>query len=478
MPRNRTTNPSKLFWQAMDIIEERARLPLHLTYRAVGSSTGQKEFVGDNGTSALNHFGSGDIPMTSAHFGQVVAGGRTMIHVPFAMGGIGVFHSVPASGLGGAPLDLNGCVLAKIFSRQITHWDDAEIKALNPSMTFAGPIKVVHRVHGSSSTAGFTEYLSGKCPASWTLGSGSTIAWPAGSYSAQGSGGMASFIANPDNEGAIGYIDAGHGHANNLGEIELQNKDGIYLTTKSANIGAAGTIALAAVKSVIPQDPTADFSAVNLYDLEGPDTWPITMISYFYLDKDMSRYDPVSAALVMYFVRFILSEEGQNLASSAANMFTKLPEQILNYNAVSLSSITLPANAPTFTTETAADVQVRIGAGEYVISGKRRSYAEVERSANSVAIAINGAELDELHEHQPPPSLLPPPPPPSKSGFDPDTAGALGVAGLILGALGFVLGAAALFMVSAKNRTMTPRSVEIKARDIEVPSSTLKTDHA
>ena len=32
-----TTNPSKLFWESMEFIEERSRLPLHMTYRAVGS---------------------------------------------------------------------------------------------------------------------------------------------------------------------------------------------------------------------------------------------------------------------------------------------------------------------------------------------------------------------------------------------------------------------------------------------------------
>ena len=63
--------------------------------------------------------------------------------------------------------------------------------------------------------------------------------------------------------------------------------------------------------SVIPSDPSADFSGVNLYDLSGPTTWPITMISYFYLEQNMTAMDEGTAALLMYFVKFILSEEGQ-----------------------------------------------------------------------------------------------------------------------------------------------------------------------
>lgn len=465
-----TTNPSKLFWQAMDIIGERSRLPLHLTYRAVGSSTGQKEFVGNDGVfTALNHFGSGDIPMTSSRYAQVQAAGRQMVHVPFAMGAIGVFHSVPASGLGGAPLDLTGCLLAKIFSRKITDWGHADIKAVNPSMTYTGPIKVVHRVEGSSSTAGFTEYINGKCSESWApLTTGSTIAWPQDTASAQGSGGMAAYIADPENEGAIGYIDAGHGYSAGLSEIELMNKDGLYLSTREADIGAAGTVALTSAIPVIPSDPTSDFSSVNLYDLEGPTTWPITMISYFYLEKDMSSYDPVTAALVMYFVRFILSEEGQSMAQD--NMFVKLPQQILDYNTVTLASITTPSTMPAFITELASTTQARVGAGQYVISGKRRSFAEVERSNNKVAIAANTAGLA---SSSPSPTSVGT----ASSGFDPDTAGALGIAGLILGTLGFVLGLVAIMMAGAKNREMKPRSVEIKARDIEVPSSTtMKTE--
>ena len=109
-----TTNPSKLFWELLGLMSARARFPVHATYRAVGSSTGQKEFLGaSNGNKALNHFGAGDIPMSADRYNAVVAASRTMVHVPFALGGIGVFHSAP---VGGASVHLTACVLAKIFS--------------------------------------------------------------------------------------------------------------------------------------------------------------------------------------------------------------------------------------------------------------------------------------------------------------------------------------------------------------------------
>jgi len=376
----------------MDIIEERTKTPTHLTYRAVGSSTGQKEFLGaSNGNVALNHFGSGDIPMTASRYAAVTGAGRSMVHIPFALGAIGVFHSVATAGLPSAGLHLDGCVLAKIFSAQITTWDHAEIVALNPGMTATGAIKVVHRTHGSSSTAGFTEYLQQKCSASWTLGTGSTLTtWPDSTFEAQGSGGMSAYISS--NENAIGYIDAGHGHAARLGEVALQNADGVYLRTNEADIGAAGTTGLA--NSVIPSDPSADFSAVNLYDLAGPTTWPITMISYFYVNKDLSTMDAGAAALLVAFITFIMSAEGQTMAE--ANLFSRLPAELIAYNQATLASLTLPTGYTPYAIELASTTQVEVGAGAMVISGKRRSYAEYERTqltAQNTALLATVASL-------------------------------------------------------------------------------------
>ena len=218
--------------------------------------------------------------MTKSRYDVVVAAGRTMLHVPFALGGIAVFHSIPSAMLGGSELDLDACLLAKIFSGQITDWSDSEIRANNPGLTASGKIKVVRRKNGSSSTTGFTEYLNKKCPASWAVSNGcgstgcatgSTIIWPTDFAIAEGSSGMSAYLQA--NDFAIGYIDAGHGHDAGLSEVALLNRDGKYLTTRQADIGAAAVQALAP-PSVLPENATADFSAVNLYDLPGVDTWP------------------------------------------------------------------------------------------------------------------------------------------------------------------------------------------------------------
>ena len=154
-----TTNPSKYFWKAMDILEERAGKPVRMTYRAVGSGTGQTEFIGE-----VSDFGSADIPLSSTQHSGFAG---TVVQVPFQLGAVSFFHNVAADDLGVAGrLNLTSCTLAKIFRRDITTWDDATIVAENPNLSVpAGqPITIIHRSDGSSSTYGITSYLSEACP--------------------------------------------------------------------------------------------------------------------------------------------------------------------------------------------------------------------------------------------------------------------------------------------------------------------------
>jgi len=395
-----TTNPQRLFWEAMDLLEGRSKLPLTMTYRGVGSGVGQAEFKGDvtTGFKSYNHFGSGDIPMTSVLYNDIRNSGREMLHVPFALGAISVFHNVPEAELGGAPIDLDACLLAKIFTRQITTWDHPDIKALNPKMTAKGEIKVHRRADGSSSSSGITQYLNGKCPASWVNAAGApystgpTFPSVPGTTPVQGSQGMADAIDTTPN--AIGYMDAGHGHEKGFAEIALKNRDGVYLTSKNANIGAAALAVLAA--NAFPVNATLDFSAVNLYDQAGPTTWPIVLFSYFYLDRNLTSMDALSASVLDYFVKFILSPEGQALAET--NWFSKLPAQLLTFSTQALALIQQPVGFITFTTELAATTQQFIGARTHVFSGKRQSWPNYETNVLTDRLTALEAKVA-VHDH-------------------------------------------------------------------------------
>ena len=156
----------------MSSFMDMTKVPIRLTYRAVGSSVGQSEFLGTTlfGASSAellseephNDFGSGDIPLSKYYYNALKEKDIEMVHLPYVLGAISLFHNIPNVPDGPGGLNLTSCVIAQIFGRKITTWDDPAIIKLNenlatllPRKNF--PIKVARRVHGSSSTASFTE---------------------------------------------------------------------------------------------------------------------------------------------------------------------------------------------------------------------------------------------------------------------------------------------------------------------------------
>ena len=252
-----TTNPSKCYWTIIDQMQIQSKNPIRMTYRAVGSSTGQAEFIGD-GILSDNMFGSGDIPMSQDKYDAFPV--ESFFHLPVVLGAITFFHSAPT---GETKLNLSACTLAKILKREITDWGDQEIMKANPNLVLpsSAPITVAHRVKGSSSTASITQYLHQTCPSEWPEELvGKTIDWNADTSGCEGSGGMSSCIKNV--VGTIGYIDMGHGHAEGLAEIELLNADEKYISTKEAAV--QGGIMAAAENADLPDTLMGSFANVNL----------------------------------------------------------------------------------------------------------------------------------------------------------------------------------------------------------------------
>jgi len=137
----------------------------------IGSGQGQTEFLGaDNGYTPFTDFGAGDIPMSNEDWTVLNSSQNDMLHIPFVLGAISVFHSVPDVPNGPGGLNLTDCVLAKIFKRDITTWDNAEIMENNPNLDVEGGLRinVARRVGGSSSTKSLTQYLHKSCPDVWT----------------------------------------------------------------------------------------------------------------------------------------------------------------------------------------------------------------------------------------------------------------------------------------------------------------------
>jgi ABC-type phosphate transport system substrate-binding protein len=322
------------------------------------------------------------------------------VHVPFALGAIGFFHSVPADAVPTGELKLDACLLSKIFQRRIKTWDHADIMALNPGLTVpAGTkIRVVHRILGSSSTSGATEYMyytnvgasDAMCKWDQEPGPGAESNWANDTYGASGSDGVSEEIDG--NAYSIGYIDAGHGHNLGLGEVSLRNQNGNYLTSKEADIGAAAAVALD--NNDLPMDSSASWADVNLYDKPGATTWPITMISYFYIRRDLTAYG-ASGTLLKAFVEYVLSPAGQ--AEATQFYFFPLPAQMLTYNAATMTGVVTAGGAPVWKFEEGSDSpDVYEGSGTFILSGKRGTYADYHRSKLEDTIATMQAKMEDM----------------------------------------------------------------------------------
>jgi len=393
-----TTNPSKCFWHIMAKLEEQIKIPVRMTYRAVGSGTGQKEFLGKgidiDGTItdteiAYNDFGSGDIPISAADKEKWNNNGIEFAQLPFVLSAVSFFHNIPGVPNGEMGLNMTACLLARVFSADITEWDHPDIKEINPGLNVEEnyPIYVGRRDLGSSSTYSITHYLHAQCPESPDEPKGwpedkaaSKIEWDPTTNACDGSGPMTTCIR--ENEGAIGYIDAAHGHEADLKEIKLKNGDGFFLTSKEAGID--GVQAAAADLSTVPSTAFGDFTNVAYYNMKGPKTWPISLVSYVYIRKDLSHItNPVSRTLLKAFATALFDPDYIGLCERYGHI--PVPAEVKDISMAGIAELNWDATEDqewTFEKKTSPGW----GQGDYVISKKRKSFGlyEADRLADDM----------------------------------------------------------------------------------------------
>jgi len=357
----------------MSQFEAQTRAPTRLTYRAIGSGNGQEEFLGSH-----VDFGAGDIPIPKEDYEQ------TIVHIPFALSSVSFFYRIDGVGT----VNLDGCTLAKILNREITHWNHKTIVDANPELKDKNlEITVCHRVHKSSSTKSITKFLNIKCPFEWTDDQvGSEIEWKEGTTAAEGSAGMAECVKNTD--GAIGYMESGHGWDLGLSEVSLRNKENVYITSKEAS--DLHGITEAANLATTPPHAGDDWSDVHFIDQRGKNTFPIVLMSYIYVRRELEEYilDHNNRALLQMFLKALYMDEYFGECSKLG--FNKVPT---NIEAMAMAVIDPKTNEEIDTGikwawpvingvsesewKFESTIDPVVGAGEKVISSKRKSYQGV-----------------------------------------------------------------------------------------------------
>lgn len=294
-----------------------------ITTQGTGSGTGISEAI-----SGIAQIGASDAYMSDAQM-KMNAG---MINVPLAISSQMVNYNVP--GFNDKHLKLSGPVLAGMYSGNITYWDDAALKKLNPGVKLPHlAIIPVHRSDGSGDTFIFTQYLSFSTP-SWSNipGYGTTISWPAvqGGIGAVGNPGMLN--ACQGNPGAIAYIGISLKKATAeaaLGEAMLGNRAGRFVLADDRTVKAA----VEATASKTPKD-----ERISLIFAPGAESYPI--INYEYAIVNTAKSPPEVAKAVRAFLEWAVSPDGGNAKKymEAVN-FVALPPAIRKLSLAQLGEI-------------------------------------------------------------------------------------------------------------------------------------------
>ncbi len=255
-----------------------------LQYQPIGSAGGLKQ-----AKERSVDFGASDVALSAAE----QKSGK-LICFPTAISGVVPVFNLP--GIKSGELLLTGEVLADIFSRKITKWNDPQLQALNPRLALpASTIVVVVRQDGSGSTYHFTDYLSKRSPA-WAQSYGRklTIAWPADTTAVQGSAGVVAALKQTS--GAIGYVDFSYVQQDRLAYAKLRNHDGKVVAPQRDGFAAA--LANSGWKNQVTFEET-------LSDKPGDASWPITMGTFIILNQAASNPQRTIATLMFFTWAFM-----------------------------------------------------------------------------------------------------------------------------------------------------------------------------
>ena len=237
---------------------------VQLNYQSIGSGGGIRQIA-----ERTVEFGASDKPLTPEELKK-----DNLIQFPAVIGGVVPVVNIP--GVKDGQLRLDSEAVCKIFLGEVKNWDDAQIKALNPGMKLPNKeITVVHRSDGSGTTAIFTDYLSGVCPA-WKekVGSGTSVKFPVG-IGGKGNEGVANYVTRTAN--SIGYVEFAYAKQNKLASVKLKNPAGNFVDPSFKSFGDAAE--------------TADFDAKKDFHLwlnnsKGKNAWPIAGATFILLAKD------------------------------------------------------------------------------------------------------------------------------------------------------------------------------------------------
>jgi phosphate transport system substrate-binding protein len=259
-----------------------------LNYQSIGSGGGIKQIKASTVT-----FGASDKPLT---VDELKEAGLTQF--PMIVGGVVPVVNIPGVKPGAIVLD--GPTIASIYLGEISKWDDARVKKLNPGLALPSlAIAPIYRSDGSGTNFLFTTYLSDVSPTFKTkVGANSAVEWPSG-IGAKGNEGVANMTTQTS--GAIGYVEYAYAKQNGMTHAKMKNSAGKTVDPEIKTFQAAAA--------------NADWAKAPGYYLvltnqSGAESWPITGASFILMHEDIKSENAKDALTALKFFAWAYKKGG------------------------------------------------------------------------------------------------------------------------------------------------------------------------
>lgn len=256
---------------------------MKVVYTGGGSTKGRQDFA-----NKATDFAISEIPYQGTdERGQAdTSNGREYAYLPIVAGGTAFTYQLKVGGKLVKNLRLSGETIAKIFTNQITNWNDPAITTDNNGRAFPSlPITPVVRSDGSGTTAQFTTWMDKVYPDLWRpyFGkAGLTSYYPKKSgtrmVSQAGSDQVMNTIKGFSGNGMIGYVEYSYPINANYPVVKVLNQAGYYVEPTQYNTAVALT------KAQINQDRSSSLYLTQVLDRvytnPDPRAYPISSYSY------------------------------------------------------------------------------------------------------------------------------------------------------------------------------------------------------
>jgi phosphate ABC transporter phosphate-binding protein len=289
---------------------------IQVVYSGGGSTKGRSDFA-----NQTNDFAVSEIPFqgTDENGQSDTSRGRQYAYLPIVAGGTSFTYHIEIGGKLLRDLRLSGETVSKIFTNQITNWNDPAITADNNGRRLPSlPIIPVVRSDGSGTTAQFTTFMDKRYPNIWRPfygRSGLTSYFPRkGAAVAQnGSDGVMNYVAAASGNGTIGYVEYSYSLNKNYPVAKILNQAGYYVAPTDFNVAVALTQARINNDPSSPNYLTQILDQVYVYNDKR--TYPLSSYSYMILPigKNDARMSSGKRQSLADFAFYFLCE-GQSAA--------------------------------------------------------------------------------------------------------------------------------------------------------------------